>query len=176
MSPTPLCGNTPLCESIFEEPSAGIPHAGFRGGRVARGGQPFYPDRQEIGHGGVLRHRQPKGAANGATVHLNYGACRLLDFLASPWANERGPCWVCRGLRAPRFGVAVASKRKTGIRVRRHRTMRRLKLRSFDSAGKIRMSALESRISVIPLRPLALSQSTGGWPRAQSTLDSADVP
>jgi len=36
---------------------------------------------QEIGQGGVLRHCQSKEAANGATVHLNYGACRLLDNL-----------------------------------------------------------------------------------------------
>jgi hypothetical protein len=34
---------------------------------------------QEIGQGGVLRHCQSKEAANGATVHLNYGACSLLD-------------------------------------------------------------------------------------------------
>ncbi|MCL4522152.1 MAG: hypothetical protein M1415_11370 [Firmicutes bacterium] len=79
MFPTPLCSNTPFCESIFEEPSAGNPHAGFRGGRVARGGQPFHPELQEIGQGGVLRHCQSKEAANGATVHLNYGACSLLD-------------------------------------------------------------------------------------------------
>ncbi len=39
---------------------------------------------QEIGQGGVLRHRQPKGAANGATVHLHYGACGLLDYPRMP--------------------------------------------------------------------------------------------
>jgi len=36
---------------------------------------------QEIAQGGVLRHRQSKEAANGATVHRYYGTCSLLDNL-----------------------------------------------------------------------------------------------
>ena len=35
---------TLFCEPIAEEPSAGNPHAGFRGGWAAREGQPFYPE------------------------------------------------------------------------------------------------------------------------------------
>jgi hypothetical protein len=62
---------------MFEEPSAGNPHAGFRGGWVAQGGQPFYPELQEFGDSGAeapSTEREERGDSP-----LNYGACRLLD-------------------------------------------------------------------------------------------------
>ncbi len=59
---------------------------------------------QEIGQGGVLRHRHIERDGNGATDHLNYGACSLLDvvlhFLPKGWQDAAWTFGAITRLRA----------------------------------------------------------------------------
>ena len=128
---------------MAEEPSAGNPHAGFRGGRVARGGQPFYPETGFV--------RTPPTLPEGVRAPVQYGPniltliaylhyyqlipfARVRELLRDVWDLPLSTGPALRGLRlvATRLEPVMESVRRalqsapvvntdeTGIRVEGH--------------------------------------------------------